>query len=62
MFGSEEDSDACFSLLRMSFADFVNNFDELQLCHLQPDALIAELTDNDVSLHTNCLFCTYIHS
>ncbi|KAK0056938.1 calpain-9, partial [Biomphalaria pfeifferi] len=30
----------------MSFEDFKRNFDKLQLCHLQPDAVIQELEDN----------------
>ncbi|BFZ03220.1 hypothetical protein BsWGS_06259 [Bradybaena similaris] len=31
----------------MSYDDFIHNFHEIQLCHLQPDALISELADND---------------
>ncbi|XP_059138837.1 calpain-A-like isoform X2 [Physella acuta] len=30
----------------MSYEDFIANFDEIQLCHLQIDAIIEELTDN----------------
>ena len=33
----------------MSYDDFVFNIDELQMCHLSPDAFLAELADNDVS-------------
>ncbi|XP_055875856.1 calpain-9-like isoform X2 [Biomphalaria glabrata] len=31
----------------ISYEDFIRNFDEIQLCHLQPDALIQELQDNN---------------
>ena len=33
----------------MSYEDFVRNFDEIQLCHLQVDAMLDELDDNTVS-------------
>ncbi|RUS90532.1 hypothetical protein EGW08_001709 [Elysia chlorotica] len=31
----------------MSYDDFIFNVDELQMCHLSPDAFLAELADND---------------
>ncbi|GFS18077.1 calpain-9 [Elysia marginata] len=31
----------------MNYDDFVFNIDELQMCHLSPDAFLAELADND---------------
>jgi len=32
-----------FVYCRMSYEDFVYNFDECQLCHLQPDGVAKEL-------------------
>lgn len=37
-----------FIMRRMSFEDFVTNFQEIQLCHLQIDAMVEELRDNQV--------------
>ncbi|KAL8585039.1 hypothetical protein ACOMHN_043675 [Nucella lapillus] len=35
------------------FEDFMKNFDEVQLCHLQVDAMIEEMDDNEVKQNWN---------
>lgn len=37
----------------MSYDDFLKNFHEVQLCHLQVDAMIDELEDNDLKQNWN---------
>ncbi|XP_076458518.1 calpain-9-like [Babylonia areolata] len=37
----------------ISFEDFLRNFDEVQLCHLQVDAMIEELEDNKTKQNWN---------
>ena len=41
---------------RMSYSDFLANFDEIQLCHLQPDAVAKDLADATV-----CIFLQAQH-
>nr|KAG5703165.1 hypothetical protein BaRGS_027330 [Batillaria attramentaria] len=37
----------------MSYEDFIQNFHEIQLCHLQVDAMVDELEDNDLKQNWN---------
>lgn len=37
----------------ISFEDFVKNIDEIQICHLQVDAMLAEMEDNDIKQNWN---------
>ncbi|PVD38264.1 hypothetical protein C0Q70_00875 [Pomacea canaliculata] len=39
----------------MSFEDFVKNFQEIQLCHLQIDAMVEELRDNQNKQNWNVM-------
>ena len=44
----------------MSYQDFIANFDEVQFCHLQPDAVAQDLAKATVShamLNTNIEEC-----
>ena len=38
----------------MSYQDFIANFDEVQFCHLQPDAVAQDLAKATVS-HVICI-------
>lgn len=43
----------CFFSFRISFEDVMENFDEIVLCHMHPDALSSEMTTDNVSNNNN---------